>query len=370
MKLTVEAGLGALRRRTSEWCRSHTAIEELTDVVADACDASDAYFILIDAQGLILDPVGGRNWDERKRSLFHERYAHINPLMPRATRALQQGLACTNDDLMSRRQYYSTEFYTDFIRPELGHVHEIGTVVEAGHGQNWLIFLSRQRRERAFDDRSRQLICGARGPLRDAMAYRRAHAFSLALSNAIPNRQPMSAIVGFDRLGRVVFVDGGLIESLSDAGSVIQRRDGLHFDGAAHEVFRHALRRALHAPFGLSGKHALPIPNVSLTVQFVRVGTSQLEVESGAAVWAFFESNIESLDLRIHALRRRFGLTMREQAVARLLAQGASTEEIAAALSISNATCRVHIRSLLGKTEARRRDALVALIHGAETTSL
>lgn len=366
MSASVEASLSTLRRRTSDWCRSNGAIEHLTGSVADICGASDAYFILIDAQGLILDPVGGRNWNERKRTLFHERYAHINPLMPRATRALQQGLACTNDDLMSRRQYYSSEFYTDFIRPELGHGHEIGTVVEAGHGQNWLIFMTRQRGERAFDDRSRQLICGARGTLRNAMAYRRAHEFSLALSRAIPHRQPVSAIVGFDRQGRVAFVDGGLIEWLCDAGAVAHHRDGLRFDGPAHDTFSRALRRALHAPFGLSEKHALPLASTPLTVQFVRVGTSQLEADSGAAVWAFFESSGSPLELRIRALGRRFGLTAREQAVARLLAEGASTGQIASTLSVSAATCRVHVRSLLAKTDTRRRDALVALIHGAQ----
>jgi DNA-binding NarL/FixJ family response regulator len=57
------------------------------------------------------------------------------------------------------------------------------------------------------------------------------------------------------------------------------------------------------------------------------------------------------------------GLTRREREVLRLLAEGHSDREIAAALFISTKTAGAHVSNLLGKLGVPSRAAAVAYIH-------
>jgi DNA-binding CsgD family transcriptional regulator/tetratricopeptide (TPR) repeat protein len=61
----------------------------------------------------------------------------------------------------------------------------------------------------------------------------------------------------------------------------------------------------------------------------------------------------------------RFGVTARESEVLRLVAEGRSNKEIAAVLYLSPRTVEKHVESLLRKTGARSRTALVALAGNA-----
>lgn len=63
-----------------------------------------------------------------------------------------------------------------------------------------------------------------------------------------------------------------------------------------------------------------------------------------------------------------FGLTRSEARVARLLALGRRSEEIADALFVSNTTVAFHLRNLFQKTGASRQSDLVALILAAGWT--
>lgn len=64
----------------------------------------------------------------------------------------------------------------------------------------------------------------------------------------------------------------------------------------------------------------------------------------------------------LEALRLLFGLTRSEAKVARLLALGRRTEEVASELSVSAATVAFHLRNLFQKTGVTRQSDLIALI--------
>jgi DNA-binding CsgD family transcriptional regulator len=63
-------------------------------------------------------------------------------------------------------------------------------------------------------------------------------------------------------------------------------------------------------------------------------------------------------------LHRRFGLTARQTAVARLLAEGCSNAEIARRLSVSYFTARNHTEQVLAKLGVASRSAVGAVVFG------
>lgn len=58
-----------------------------------------------------------------------------------------------------------------------------------------------------------------------------------------------------------------------------------------------------------------------------------------------------------------YDLTEREQAVTRLIARGAATAEIAAALHLSAHTVRDHVKAIFAKTGVSSRGELVATLY-------
>ena len=68
-------------------------------------------------------------------------------------------------------------------------------------------------------------------------------------------------------------------------------------------------------------------------------------------------------------LMRAWGLTSREREVARRVIDGLSTEDIAAALFISEHTVRDHVKAIFGKVGVSRRQDLIAALTGRTSVS-
>ena len=66
---------------------------------------------------------------------------------------------------------------------------------------------------------------------------------------------------------------------------------------------------------------------------------------------------------------RAWGLTPREREVARLVIDGRSTEDIAAALFISAHTVRDHVKVIFSKVGVSRRQDLIAALTGRGAVS-
>lgn len=103
---------------------------------------------------------------------------------------------------------------------------------------------------------------------------------------------------------------------------------------------------------------------------------SVVKLESGAVneapeqqLFALFICNAQSRPVPDEqALRLLFGLTPTEAKVARLLALGLRTEEVAERLFVSHTTVAFHLRNLFMKTGASRQSDLVALVLAAGWT--
>jgi len=62
------------------------------------------------------------------------------------------------------------------------------------------------------------------------------------------------------------------------------------------------------------------------------------------------------------ALRRAYGLTPREAALALALGEGHTLEQAAARLTMRYETARTHLRRILSKTQTRRQAELISLL--------
>lgn len=74
----------------------------------------------------------------------------------------------------------------------------------------------------------------------------------------------------------------------------------------------------------------------------------------------------ESLAGRCAQIARTHGLTLREEEILALLAQGKSTPRIQQELCISNGTAKSHIRHIYTKLDVHSRDEVIALVNAAD----
>ena len=98
-----------------------------------------------------------------------------------------------------------------------------------------------------------------------------------------------------------------------------------------------------------------PLP--SLVVRIV-----PLERDGAVGLALFLERVRAGTDL--DAVAQRYRISARELAVARLLIEGASLEEVGRQLTIAAPTVAAHVRSLVVKTGSRRRAEMVARLLG------
>lgn len=106
---------------------------------------------------------------------------------------------------------------------------------------------------------------------------------------------------------------------------------------------------------------------VAAIVVLVLALVSPLLVSRRSISWLL---NVEGVPLSKHSptecvdhITQNFGLSSREREVLLLLVQGKDTGDIAKTLFISNATVRVHIRSIYKKTAVHSRQELLAMAH-------
>lgn len=121
------------------------------------------------------------------------------------------------------------------------------------------------------------------------------------------------------------------------------------------------LRRVQTLDMRNSGDNAL--------VSLIKIDCGDASTDPACQLFALFICNAQSRPVPDEeALRMLFGLTRTEAKVARLLALGKRSEEVADVLFVSTTTVAFHLRNLFQKTGISRQSDLVALILAAGWT--
>jgi len=284
-------------------------------------------------------------------------FHRINPFVPLSA-AMSPGRARMSpmdlpDDALRR-----TEFYNDWLRPQEDLAIAVAVRSRPHADRSLVLSLNLRRRdgERAAS-RAQRLL--------DRLEPHLSHAFQVAEIISALSLGGGRAEAGGG--GGLMMVDDGLSLIWADDGAAAQ--DGRVFrldpfrkvifqNGAMQDWARAACRSpggagrpppVFRAADGWQIRLAQPGDGICLPSPFFG-GHSFSRPRM-----LFLLSRAAGEPSRIPGLRSRFGLTPAEAEIARAIAQGLTTAEIAMARQTSLHTVRNQIRSVLGKMEARHR---------------
>jgi DNA-binding CsgD family transcriptional regulator/GAF domain-containing protein len=295
-----------------------------------------------------------------------DHYKPFDPFVSRFVEKLGRGDDSDNvvvsNEVVSHRQFVSTEFYNDFLRSQkIYHVMVLG-LVEKGRPVA-LLGLHRPDTAEPFSRRDIALARLLVRPL--AGATRRARALeqldeSRAILRALADDLPHQGVVVLDADMTPVFQSAdalALLGRLDDAAAVpeaitqqcqallVQQGQTLGAAGAGHGAAER--RFVLPLPGGVQRLGVrLRLLDHAATAPRYLVSFDEAVVAEGAPP-------VQSRQML------RFGLTRRETDIAHLVGVGQANKEIALTLGISVRTVQNHLRAIFEKVGVHNRASLI-----------
>jgi DNA-binding CsgD family transcriptional regulator/PAS domain-containing protein len=304
----------------------------------------------------------------------YQRYFHkLDPWgnSPSASTLVKAGAVVDGDELISRSELYTTEYYNDFARPN-GLTRVLAGIISKHDSYASVLSLIRDdgAREHGADDR--RLVSALLPHLaRAVQIHRRLLPVSVLDGAAVDALDCLSSgVVLLDGSGRTIFLNRA-------AERLLRQRDGLCIEHgclvAALPQEREALRllvaQAAQTTAGASLRAggALPISRPSMrrpyNVLVTPLGRRHTSLHGPEAAVAVFLADPEDRGSNeIGTLVRLFGLTPAEARLAAAVATGAPLAEVADALGIGRETARTQLRSVFAKTGTTRQAELVRII--------
>jgi DNA-binding CsgD family transcriptional regulator len=292
-------------------------------------------------------------------SLYCQHYAAIDPIAGRISRYLAPGAgagaARSQDVLPSGRVLLESPFYTEFMRPRRLH-HVLSVRLALGGRALGRLNLYRPREEAAF---SAEEAAGA-SLLAPLVSIGLQHARQSDLSQVqervigeLALTVPRRGIAVLDGSFRATYVSGEAPRYLEGMMPARPGR-GAHGSSLPPAVAARCRVLARSERFGCRGQDftLLRTPQGELlTLTLVRLATP-------TPAMRYF------LDLRPHAgpdtQSAAFGLSRREDEVARMVASGLDSAEISDKLCISRHTVNNHLRSIYAKMGVSSRTRMIA----------
>lgn len=271
--------------------------------------------------------------------------------------------------------WQESTLYQAFLRPlDVGSL--VGAEFEAGDDVRCQLRIARSRLSEAFSPEDHAL-CRVLLP-----HLQRAVRFYANLHRIDCERQFYSTAVGRLRLGTIgLSADGRIVELNAEALRILDQRDGLRRVGDALQVDRHLdrmrfeslLARAPDADAesvaerlrGLSIERPSGRGRIAVLIRpnpYAREG----RLRSRPAVVVFLRDSEEQIaEVSADVVRRRFGFTPAETALAMCLADGLSLEQATQRLEIPLDAARTCLRRVLSKAGVTRQTLLVRKLLGS-----
>lgn len=281
---------------------------------------------------------------------------------------LKHGIAAKHHGFFGNHQLYGraemdrSAIYTDFFFPR-GLGYAAGSVLPMPNGDTAVFNLERRYSDGPVSSEEIARLDAVRPHLARAAALstrlnlQRARAIVEALNSA---GMPAAILGGQDRLlaandlleamsEQIIFLAHGKL-ALADAAS-----NRLLTDGFANRVptATSSIPIPAQADSPAAVMHALPLPGEAS------------EVFNGARTLLVVTKLDRPTSPTAELLTGLFDLTASEARVARGIAEGKSTDEVAAALGLSRETVRFYLKGIFGKTGVARQSDLIALLSGA-----
>ena len=286
------------------------------------------------------------------------------------------------EEMPSYPGLHRTEFYNDWVRPQMFRGHGGAMVVARGEQSVAVIAINADaRRHELLRPRIEALLKAVLAPAQNALNLARLAPVLELYRGDLVEAVERPAVVLADGL-KVVAANGRFEECASSGDAVLVSRAGrLGFTDAEAtkrlegEVKRLVADRTSSCPNPLLVRRPFPAQPLIVTLTALpgpKASASLLTGLMPRQVLAVLVDPDRQARVPEEILRRIFGLTRSECAVANALANGSTLEAYAETHRVSKFTVRNQLRSVCEKTGVRRQSDLVGLVlrleHGCRAT--
>lgn len=286
---------------------------------------------------------------------------------------LQEGEVVTAEELIGK-QWLQSAIYQEYLKP-LDIRHLLGADIYTPEGIECRLRVTRAHDAKPFTAVDKALVRFLLPHLKRSIQL---HA---KLDFLECERQLFAGTVNRLLLGIVSLSNNGsIIEMNQEARRILAEKDGIWLSGnnlcvensqesrELQNMIRHALSGTA-ASDGPAVAEAMSVTRpsgrakVGVLVRTVPMATWSESSKARPAVAIFLRDPESNAAQPSHELvRRLFGLTRMEAALALLLAEGATLDEAAEKMNVRRNTARTHLRSIFCKTGVTRQTMLVRLL--------
>ncbi len=285
---------------------------------------------------------------------------------------LKEGDVVTAEELIGP-QWLESAVYQEYLKP-LKIRHLLGSDIYTKDGVECRFRITRSQEARPFTPRDKALV-------RFLLPHlKRSIQLHVRLDYLECERALFAGTVNRLLLGIISFASSGeIIEMNQEAKRILAEKDGISLSGNTLVVDGSQEGRELQRMIrqALTGKPAGEGPGVVEALSITRPsGRSKLgvllkviplgpwsESKRRPAVAVFLRDSESNPVQPAHELvRKLFGLTRMEAALALLLAEGFTLDEAAERMNVRRNTARTHLRSIFCKTGVTRQTMLVRLL--------
>jgi DNA-binding CsgD family transcriptional regulator/PAS domain-containing protein len=285
---------------------------------------------------------------------------------------LAEGEVVTAEELIGKQWLQST-VYQEYLRP-LGVRHLLGADIYTKEGIECRLRITRSHEAQPFSSEDKALIRFLLPHLKRSIQL---HA---RLDFLECERQLFAGTVNRMLLGIISFSQNGtLLETNQEARRILSEKDGIWLAGNNLSVevtqegreLQRMVRQALSGTVADKGPGVVEAMSVTRPSGRAKLGVLVRQIPLGTwsesrqrpAVAVFLRDPESSSAQPSHELvRRLFGLTRMEAALALLLAEGLTLDEAAEKMDVRRNTARTHLRSIFCKTGVTRQTMLVRLL--------
>jgi DNA-binding CsgD family transcriptional regulator/PAS domain-containing protein len=291
---------------------------------------------------------------------------------------LREDEVVTAEELIGK-QWLDSPIYLEYLRP-LGIRHLLGADIYTREGIECRLRITRDDGAQPFSEADKGLVRFLLSHLKRSIQL---HA---RLDFLECERQLFAGTVNRMLLGMISFAeDGEILETNQEAKRILSERDGVWIadnklcvesaqeSRELHRLIRQSLTEATRAE-GAAVVEAMSVTRASgraplgTLIRAVPLGPWSESKRRPAAVLFLrdAESNVPQPSQEL--VRRLFGLTRKEAALALLLAEGYTLDEAADKMDVRRNTARTHLRSIFCKTGVTRQTMLVRLLLNSVVT--
>ena len=304
--------------------------------------------------------------DDRATVSYETHFFAMDPFV-----RLTEGTVVTAEELIGK-QWLQSQYYKEFLEP-LDIRHLLGADIYTDEGIECRLRVTRSHDARPFSLADKALVRFLLPHLKRSIQL---HA---RLDFLECERQLFAGTVNRMLLGIVSFAQSGaVVEMNQEAKRILAEKDGISLSGnnlvlGIAQESRELQRMIRQAQVATAAAGPAVVEGMSVTRPSGRAKLGVLvkaipmarysESKQRPSVAVFLRDPESNAAQPSHELLRRlFGLTRMEAALAMLLAEGHTLDEAAEKMDVRRNTARTHLRSIFCKTGVTRQTMLVRLL--------